>query len=80
LSLGIIKIGWDCNNSSCNSFSQIGFWCLFHFHENKSSNLRWGVRLSLSFYPCITTVMLNYLVWKMLDILLDCWIIESSSD
>lgn len=79
LSLWVIEISRDCNNSSVNSFTKVSFSSLFHFHKNKCTHLRGGIVFSSNLNPSITAWMSNNFIWKILSIILYWLIFKSSS-
>jgi len=80
LSLIAIEISRDSNNSSFNSFAEICFSSFLHFLKDKGSYLRRRVIFTFNLNPCISTWMLDDLVWHMLSIRLNWRVIKFSSN
>lgn len=80
LSLRIIKIRRYCHNSLFDCISKICLRSLFHFHQNKGTDLLWWVVLALCLNPCISISSSDNFVWQVLQIFLSCLILESSSN
>jgi hypothetical protein len=80
LSLLVVEVGWDGDNSVLDVLSEESLGGLLHLSENKTSDLRWRVALALSLEPCITVGVLDNLVWDLLDIALNLNILELAAD
>lgn len=84
LSLGIIKVGRNRNDSSLNILSYVWFGNCFHFAENHSWYFLWCI-------CCVFTmlagdgdvwsfILLNNAIGKVFSVLLDDWITVPSPD
>jgi hypothetical protein len=83
LSLRVVEISWNCNNSIGDSCSKVIFGNVFHLGQNHGGNLFWVEMLVFSSYmgfdDWFSVFVLND-VWKELCILLYLLIRELSSN
>ncbi|EER32683.1 heat shock protein SSB1 [Candida tropicalis MYA-3404] len=83
LSLSIIEVSWDSNNSLFNFLTNLGFSNFLHLGQDHGGNFLW--REGLGFVQVLNfnlwlTVAVNNFEWPGFDIFLNRFIIESSTD
>ena len=83
LSLSIIKVSWDCNDSVNYFLTNKNFSNFFHFSQNHSRNFFWGKLLLLIIYQSFYvwfSVFINYFIREINFIRLDCLVKIFSSN
>eukprot|EP00733_Pompholyxophrys_punicea_P002529 Pompholyxophrys_punicea_v1_NODE_2045_length_473_cov_1.483254.p2 type:complete len:124 gc:universal NODE_2045_length_473_cov_1.483254:433-62(-) len=74
LTLGVIKISWNCHNCIFHGFSQIIFCNFFHFLKNHRRNLLREKQCFFSFdfnLNSRTTIFVNNFKWPVFDVILN---------
>lgn len=80
LTLRVVEVGGDRNNSVLDGLAEVVLSGLPHLAENETTNLRRGVFLATSLNPGITVGVLNNLVRNLVDITLDLRVGELASN
>jgi hypothetical protein len=80
LTLGVVEVGRDSNNSILDGLAEVVLSGLLHLAQNETTDLGRRVLLSASLNPGITIGVLDDLVGDLLDITLDLSIGELTTD
>lgn len=83
LSLVVVEVCWNCNDGLLDLLAELGLSHFLHLHEHHGGDLLGREDLGLFQVFDLNhwvAALVNDLEWPRLDILLDCWVVESSSD
>lgn len=79
LTLGVVKVGWDRDDSIGHSLSEEAFGRLLHLSQDKGANLRGRVLFAAGLDPGVAVFVLDNLVGDGLHVFLHVSVLESGS-
>ena len=80
LTLRVVEVGRDSNDSVLNGLAEVGLGGLLHLVQDETTNLRRRVLLAAGLNPGVAVGVLNDLVGNLLDVTLDLSIGELATD
>ncbi|ROW15263.1 hypothetical protein VPNG_02959 [Cytospora leucostoma] len=80
LTLGVVEVGGDGNDGVLDGLAEVSLGGLLHLLEDEATNLGRRVALSTGRHPSVAVVVLNDLVWHLLDVALNLDVGELSAD
>ena len=83
LSLGVIEIGRNCDDSIFNGFAQISFSCFLHFGQDHGGNFFRSEGLFFTFEFNLNlglATIIDNIEWPMFHIPLDCVVAKVSTN
>ena len=80
LTLGVVEVGRNSNNSVLNGLAEVVLGSLLHLLEGETTNLRRRVLLATSLHPRVTVGVLNDFVGDLLQVTLNLVVGELATD